>query len=206
MTDENKKKGTWMGNFGIKYTIRNKIQPTKLIPFFKKVLKDIQVNKILEVGCNRGHNLEAINYCGGYDLYGIDINPYSIILARESREITFTVGNMFDILYKENFFDLVMTVGVLIHIDPMDLKNAITELLRVSKKYILMMEYNYEFDNFEKLQYRDNVGLWRGNFKKFILDNFKVKLILEGTAGVEDGFGDVRNYFLFEKIDLKHIK
>ena len=92
-----------------------------------------------------------------------------------------------------------MTAGVLIHINPKDLKEAIREILRVTKKYFFMMEYNYDFEVFEKVPYRDNVGLWRGNFKKLLLENFDVKLIFEGTTGVEDGFGDKRVYFLFEK-------
>ena len=199
MSEENKK-GTWSGDFGIRYTIRNKIIPEKLVPFYKKALKDLEVEKILEVGCNRGHNLKAISYCGQYDLYGIDINPYSILIAREMKEINFANGNIFDILYKDNYFDLVMTVGVLIHIDPHDLKNAIKELLRVSNKYYLMMEYNYEFEEFEKIEYRDSVGLWRGNFKQLVLDNFDVEIILEGETGKEEGFGDKRNYILFKQL------
>ncbi|MHA1239283.1 MAG: pseudaminic acid biosynthesis-associated methylase [Promethearchaeota archaeon] len=199
MSEENKK-GTWSGDFGIRYTIRNKIIPEKLVPFYKKALKDLEVEKILEVGCNRGHNLKAISYCGQFDLYGIDINPYSILIAREMKEINFANGNIFDILYKDNYFDLVMTVGVLIHIDPHDLKNAIKELLRVSNKYYLMMEYNYEFEEFEKIEYRDSVGLWRGNFKQLVLDNFDVEIILEGETGKEEGFGDKRNYILFKQL------
>ena len=199
MSDENEKNGTWYGDFGIRYTLRNKIIPENLIPFYKRILKGIEVEKILEVGCNRGHNLIAISYCGQYDLYGIDINPYSILIARDNKEINFTVGNISDILYKDNYFDLVMLVGVLIHINPDKLKEAIAEVLRVSKKYFLMLEYNYDFKEFERIPYRENVGLWRGNFKKLVLEIFNVKLLLEGEAGVEDGFGDKRNYFLFEK-------
>ena len=199
MSDENEKNGTWYGDFGIRYTLRNKIIPEKLIPFYKKILKGIEVEKILEVGCNRGHNLIAISYCGQYDLYGIDINPYSILVARDNKEINFALGNISDILYKDNYFDLVMIVGVLIHINPENLKEAIAEVLRVSKKYFLMMEYNYDFEEFERIPYRENVGLWRGNFKKLVLENFNVRLLLEGEVGVEDGFGDKRNYFLFEK-------
>ncbi|MFX1277578.1 MAG: methyltransferase domain-containing protein [Promethearchaeota archaeon] len=199
MSEKNEKKGSWFGDFGIRYTVRNKIIPEKLVPFYKKILKERDVEKILEVGCNRGHNLVAISYCGQYDLYGIDINPYSIVVARSNREISFTVGNIYDILYKDNFFDLVMSVGVLIHLDPKTLKDALKEIFRVSKKYYLMMEYNYDFEEFEKIPYRDNVGLWRGNYKKLVLDNFDVKLIAEGETGPEEGFGDKRGFFLFEK-------
>lgn len=199
MSDKEESKGMWYGDFGIRYTIRNKIIPERLVPFYKKVLKDIEIKRILEVGCNRGHNLVAISYCGPYELFGIDINPYSILLARDNKEFSFAVSDLFDIIYKDDYFDLVMTVGVLIHINPKDLKEAIREVLRVTNKYFFMMEYNYDFEEFEKIPYRDNVGLWRGNFKKLILENFNVKLIFEGTTGVEDGFGDKRAYFLFEK-------
>ena len=101
MSEENKH-GTWFGDFGIRYTIRNKVIAENLVPFYRKTLRDLNIEKILEVGCNRGHNLKAISYCGEYDLYGIDINPYSILIARENKEISFTVGSIFDILYKDN--------------------------------------------------------------------------------------------------------
>lgn len=201
MVEKKEIKGTWDGDFGIKYTMRNKIIPEKLVPFFIKILKTIEVTRILEVGCNRGHNLIALSYCGEYDLYGIDINPFNILLARENKEISFIIGDIFDVLYKDNYFDLVTTIGVLIHINPNDLKKALKEILRVSKRYYLMMEYNYDYDEFEKIPYRENVGLWRGNFKKFIIDNFNVKVLLEGETGIEEGFGDKRGYYLFEKVD-----
>ncbi|MFX1256293.1 MAG: pseudaminic acid biosynthesis-associated methylase [Promethearchaeota archaeon] len=199
MSDKNERKGTWQGDFGIKYTIRNKIIPENLVPFYKRITKELEIKRILEVGCNRGHNLVALSYCGQYELYGIDINPYSIVLAKENKEINFAVGNIFDILYKDGYFDLVMTVGVLIHIDPLDLKEVLTEIMRVSNRYFFMMEYNYDFEDFEKIKYRENVGLWRGNFRKFVLENFNVKLLIESEAVPDDGFGDKRNYFLFEK-------
>lgn len=64
MSDKKETKGTWEGDFGIRYSIRNKIIPIKLVPFYKKILKNIEAKKILEVGCNRGHNLVALSYCG----------------------------------------------------------------------------------------------------------------------------------------------
>lgn len=41
MSEENEKIGTWYGDFGIRYTVRNKIIPEKLVPFFTRILKDI---------------------------------------------------------------------------------------------------------------------------------------------------------------------
>ena len=38
MSEENKEE-TWSGDFGIRYTIRNKIIPEKLVPFYKKSIK-----------------------------------------------------------------------------------------------------------------------------------------------------------------------
>ena len=112
-------------------------------------------------------------------LFSIDISPYSIVLARENKEICFSVGDIFDILYKEKYFDLVLTAGVLIHIDPKDLIKALSEIFRVSKKYYLMLEYNEDYKKFKQIPYRNNVGLWKGNFKKLILDDYhsRIKLI-----------------------------
>jgi SAM-dependent methyltransferase len=199
MSGRNERAGTWNGDFGIRYTNRNKLVPERMIPFYSKILKDINVKRILEVGCNRGHNLVALSYVQELDLYGIDINPYSILLARENKDISFNLGDIFDILYKDSYFDLVLSSGVLIHIPPSRLTEALSEVMRVSKRYFLMLEYNYDFEEFEKVEYRENVGFWRGNFKKVVIDNFNVRLILEGKAGLEDGFGSEREYFLFEK-------
>ncbi len=200
MPEHKEKKGNWDGNFGIRYTLRNKLIPERLVPFYSRILQNLEVKRILEVGCNRGHNLEAISYCGQYELYGIDINLYSIILARENKENNFAVGNIFDILYKDNYFDLILTAGVLIHINPEDLLKALKEIFRVTKKYYLMLEYNEDYKEFKQIPYRNNVGLWKGNFKKLIFDNFNVKLVQKGETGPEEGFGDKRGYFLFERV------
>ncbi|MBA7689247.1 hypothetical protein ES703_97751 [subsurface metagenome] len=74
---------------------------------------------------------------------------YSIILARENKENNFAVGNIFDILYKDNYFDLILTAGVLIHINPEDLLKALKEIFRVTKKYYLMLEYNEDYKEFK---------------------------------------------------------
>ncbi|MBD3351148.1 MAG: methyltransferase domain-containing protein [Candidatus Lokiarchaeota archaeon] len=200
---ENLNQNKWAGDFGIRYTQRNKILPYNLIPFFKKITSNLELQTILEVGCNRGHNLIALSYCGQFNLFGIDISPYSIALARENKEISFSVGNVFDIMYKDNYFDLVFTSGLLIHINPEKLISALSEIIRVSKRYFLMLEYQDDaLKKFKKINYRDNVGLWKGNFKKAVLDNFDVKILFENKTGPSDGFGDKRKYILFEKLSL----
>ena len=40
-----------------------------------------------------------------------------------------------------NYFDLVLTSNVLLHIPPEDINNAISEISRVTNRYILLVEF-----------------------------------------------------------------
>ena len=78
-------------------------------------------------------------------------------------------GSAFDIPFKDNYFDLVFTSGVLIHIAPKNLTKAIKEIIRVSNKYIFGFEYFSE--KCEEIEYRGNKNkLWKNNFPKLFLD------------------------------------
>lgn len=102
--------------------------------FLENLEKDI---RILEVGSNIGLQLDLLQKMGFKYLYGIEINEEAIEISKQlTRNIFITKGSAFDIPYKDNYFDLVFTSGVLIHIAPQDIKEALKEIYRVSKKYI----------------------------------------------------------------------
>jgi len=45
-------------------------------------------------------------------------------------------GSVFDIPFKDKYFDMVFTAGVLIHVSPSDIKKVLKEIYRCSTKYI----------------------------------------------------------------------
>ena len=47
----------WEGEFGVAYTDRNTIDYRTRLPAFRSILSELSIKQVLEVGCDRGHNL-----------------------------------------------------------------------------------------------------------------------------------------------------
>ena len=117
---------------------------------------------------------------GFKNLFGIELQPYAIEIAKKhSKEIYIVQGNLFDIPFKDGFFDLVYTSGVLIHISPDDIHRAMKEIHRCSSRYIWGFEYFAE--EYTEVTYRGNDDLlWKTDFAKLFLDTFDdVSLVKE---------------------------
>lgn len=109
---------------------------------------DIKSQKsILEVGCGFGRNMKYLIDQGinPKRITGVDISPEMIKKARKylRKGSTLKTGNILELPFKDNSFDLVFTHGVLMHVEPKNIQRAISELVRVSKKKIILIEQNY---------------------------------------------------------------
>ena len=176
----------WSGDFGKNYTDRNSRQNdefniiyqawygvarTKMNQdFLGSLPKDI---RILEVGCNTGMQLACLKSMGFTSLYGIELQGYAVQKAKEYTEgINIIQGSAFDIPFKDGFFDLVFTSGVLIHIAPDNLSKVFAEMHRCSNKYVWGFEYYAEQTT--SINYRGNEGfLWKANYGKLMRDQFE---------------------------------
>lgn len=175
----------WEGGFGKEYTERNAfalnglnalyrkdygITRTKLNQLFIGRLK--RNIKVLEVGANVGSQLVLLQKMGFKNLYGIELNSYAVEFSRtRTKNINIIPGSAFDIPFKDNYFDLVFTSGVLIHINPKDIKEALHEIYRCSAKFIWGFEYYA--DKCTEVIYRGNKNLlWKANFPQVYKDNF----------------------------------
>ena len=73
---------------------------------------------ILDAGCGEGYYLEKIKYYitgdvkdSSVNLYGVDISKDAVkIGAKSYKDISFSVGSVFDMPYKENAFNVVLNV------------------------------------------------------------------------------------------------
>lgn len=165
----------WMGDFGDKYTKRNTGNIDKVYeerfgltrtninyPFLSDMDKDIS---ILEVGCNNGLQLDVLKKDGFTNLWGIDINQKALNQVRKDTSLNIVEGSALDIPFKDQYFDVVFTSGVLIHIPPKNLFQVVDELYRVTKKYIWCYEYFAE--KCQEIVYRLHKNkLWKNNFIK----------------------------------------
>ncbi len=180
----------WKGDFGKEYTDRNTHDYDKWLEFYQAnwglsreamnldILENIpKDSRILEVGCNTGMQLICLQKMGFTNLYGIEIQPYAVTKSREySKGINIIEGSGFDIPFKDGFFDLVCTNGVLIHIAPENLSLIMAEMVRCSKKYILGFEY-YS-GTLETVNYRGNMNkLWKADYGSMFCENFALNQV-----------------------------
>lgn len=183
----------WGGKFGKDYTLRN---PQSIEAMNKLYLQNYGTSRdylnkeflkrfshslrILELGTNVGVQLLFLQKMGFKNLYGIEMNRDAVELSKKiSKGIDIIQGSALDIPFKDDFFDIVFTSGVLIHISPKDIKKVLKEIYRCSKKYIWGFEYYAE--KYTEINYRGHKNiLWKNNFSKLYRNLFKrLKLVRE---------------------------
>lgn len=176
----------WSGQFGIDYTERNPhgvreldelylanfgVTRTSLnIRFLGEMDRNI---RILEVGCNVGVQLRALEQLNFYNLTGVDVSVYALEKAEAySPQIRFMVGSIFQLPFPDDSFDLVFTSGVLIHISPRVLPNALMEMHRVTRRWV----WGYEYYNVQHINIpyrRCSELLWKGDFCRMYAQQFR---------------------------------
>jgi pseudaminic acid biosynthesis-associated methylase len=205
----------WKGEFGQEYTDRNSYDQDSWDTFYLKnwgIVKSAmneacmgfldKNSKILEVGCNIGLQLMCFQRMGYENLHGIEIQHYAVEKAKQNTKgINIIQGSAFDLPYKDDWFDLVCTNGVLIHINPNDYDNIMSEMYRCTSKYIMGFEYYSE--HLKEVNYRGNAGyLWKGDFAQEFIKRFPdLKLVYKQlypyTTKTESG--NVDYVYLLEK-------
>ena len=150
--------------------------------------------RILEVGCGSGTNLELLFKMGFWNLYGIDRQTNGLENAWQLGLYRVSYGEAEDIPFKDGWFDLVFTSGLLIHIPPEDLPKVMDEIYRVSKRYIWGLEYYWpEITEIESYRKKYGMGCWKGNYcTLFEKMGLKRKLVLRykylDSANVDECF------------------
>lgn len=111
----------------------------------KKFIKFYKLNnnsKILDVGCGKAFLLYEIKkILNGIEIHGFDISGYAIKNSKEEiKKTLFTHKAQDKYPFKDNYFDLAISLGCFHNLKIFDLKKAIGEFNRVAKKKYLMVE------------------------------------------------------------------
>ena len=183
----------WIGEFGIEYTDRNAMSTEEVDAMYRRNfhISRTELNatfvggmdrsiRILEVGSNVGNQLLLLQHMGFKRLYGIEVQSYAVELSKSrSKGINIIEGTGFDIPFKDAYFDLVFTSGVLVHISPSDITAAMQELHRCTRTYVWGFEYYA--DEYTEVVYRDHSNLlWKADFAKLYLQLFnELELVKE---------------------------
>lgn len=110
--------------------------------WFLRLIKKISPESILEVGCGFGRNLKFLidNHIPASKLTGADISAVLLARARLPKSVRLIQGNVLRLPFAPNQFELVFTHGLLMHLSPRQFSQALTELVRVSQKYLILIE------------------------------------------------------------------
>jgi len=169
----------WSGHFGDDYIKRNLYEEWKIElgkEAFRRIIKDREVESILEVGSNTGLNLIYLTALleDKVDLYAVEPNRKAYSILTTDKQIRLKKAwnvSAFELPVEDSSIDLVFTSGVLIHISPDDLSFATDEIVRIAKKYVLCIEYFSHKPEVITYQGQNDL-LFKRDFGSFYLDRY----------------------------------
>lgn len=146
-----------------KHISKNYFQKKLIDNFYGKLIDSVtnlNVNKILDVGCGEGFTLSMLKKkCIGKNIKGIDYSVDAINIGKNLfPDIDLCVGNIYKLPYKSNSFDLVMCLEVLEHLENPD--KALEEIIRISKKYCLFSVPNEPIFKLANFFRGKNISRW----------------------------------------------
>ena len=209
MNEGEEQLAAWSGDFGNEYLQRNQVTPEAInsrrkafAEIFKNFETKPKLESILEIGCNIGINMHALAKITDALLYGVEPNEKALDLAVKNGALHKNrahKANLESLPFDCDTVDLVFTSGVLIHIPDQSLKQAVSEIYRVSRRYILTLEYfspttqaiQYHGHN-DFLFKRDYGGLFADAFPT--LEHIASGFFWKRTTGMDN-----LNWWLFSK-------
>lgn len=160
------------------------------------LLKNSPNSYILSAGCGRGLIDYWLINCLGYRVVLLDYsseciqNLKKIFKKTDKNKYQICRASILNIPYQDNTFDLVWNEGVLEHFSVDDFERALKEMIRVSKKYILVdVPYSKSKPYMMAKKYLEENNLWPWGYEKpriSLIDDFKkfgVKVIKETPIG-----------------------
>lgn len=172
-----------------KHTTQNPISRFFLNNFTSLLLeqvKKLRSESILDVGAGEGFMLEMLRKHNiGKKLEGIEYMDEALQFAKELHpKVKIKKGNIYELPYKDNTFDLIICTEVLEHLE--EPEKALTELKRVTKKYLILSVPNEPLFTIQRLcrgksilklgDHPEHIQHWTsGSFEKFVEKQMAIK-------------------------------
>ncbi len=190
----------WASGFGDEYLVRNADAGAPRAAFWDAFMGRFPATRILEAGCTQGDNLvHMARHTEAHELWGIDINT-TVLRALQANVpgVNGVWGTARSLPFRDNWFDLTLTVGLLIHQPDDVLPIVMNELVRTSRRWVMCGEYHA--DEPTEINYRGHDGiLFKRDYGRLYAELFpELTLVEEGFLTKDDGFDRV-TYHVFEK-------
>jgi pseudaminic acid biosynthesis-associated methylase len=190
----------WGGEFGDAYVERNREAWKKREAFWGELLSEFPAERALEVGCNVGANLHWVaERLRPENVFGVDVNLKALAELRQRMPgVNAVAAAGRDLPFRDRWFDLTFTMGVLIHQPEETLPLVMAEVVRCSRRYVLCGEYFA--DSTVEVAYRGQSGaLFKRDYRRLYQELFpELRLRKTGFLGRDAGWDDV-TYWVFEK-------
>lgn len=143
-----------------KHKTRNPVGRVFLNNFLSTVVKTTKpliINSVLDVGCGEGFTLDRLQKDKiGKSYEGLEYSKDAIELGKKLYpKLHIRFGDIYELPYAENSFDLVICTEVLEHLE--NPRKALRELIRVSNKYILLTVPNEPFFTLQRIARFQNI-------------------------------------------------
>ncbi len=158
--------------FWDKYALQNE---SRYNEEFAKFIRDLAVSlrctSVLEIGCGTGIDLRL--FPDTLEVYGVDLNDLALDMAKKSNPLhDFKKDSITKLPFDDSSIDFIFTHKFLNCLNEDDLNAGVSEMYRVSRKYIVNCEM---YDKSESTT--DDIFKGKNMLKKW--SNYKVKIISE---------------------------
>lgn len=163
----------------IKHTSKNPLQKFLINNFYSTLVslaKPLSPKTVLDAGCGEGFTLNKLMLNQiGQSIEGVEYTKEAIAFGKKLfPKANIKHGSIYDLPYKDNSFDLVVCTEVLEHLE--DPKKAMSEIARVSKKYVVLSVPNEPFfmlSNFFRGKNLSRLGNEPGHINHWTIISFQ---------------------------------
>lgn len=151
-----------------------------VIPNFQKEYNLTAASSILDVGCAKGFMLyDFQKLIPGIKIEGVDISSYAIENAKEEVKDFIKVADAKSLPYADRSFDLVISINTIHNLDLEELKGALKEIERVSRKHRFIT-----VDAYRSKEERERMLAWNLTAKTILsVDEWKALFEEVGYSG-----------------------
>ncbi|MEY8332176.1 class I SAM-dependent methyltransferase [Lachnospiraceae bacterium 47-T17] len=160
------------GYGGYRYDGRWRKVAEEMAKFYK--LKSGQ--KVLDIGCGKAHLLyELTQVVPGLEVVGLDLSEYAIANAKEEVRPYLIQGMAQELPFEDDSFDLIISLNTLHNLKIYDLKKAVQDIERISRRnsYIVVESYRNDIEEVNMLYWQltcasyHAVDEWEWMFKEW---------------------------------------
>jgi ubiquinone/menaquinone biosynthesis C-methylase UbiE len=191
----------WAGAFGNAYVDRNLSVGNARGELWLPLMDELDPDTVLEVGCGVGANLQWITQrVDANRVTGADINAKALrLLDRRVPGVRGVNAPARELPLADRSVEFVLSMGLLMHQPRETLDKVMSEMVRVSRRYVFCGEY-CETETVEDAYCGEERALFRRDYAALLLDLFPydLALIRQGRLRPDEGW-DVVTWWLFER-------